>query len=109
MRVLAFAVVWSLLGAARADDSLEAALKKLAGDLGRPDSLKHEDARLRDRIRAANRESSRGWAALKSKGDWERFRAERVARLEKSLGAKVAPPRDLKVKVRRATSLDGCQ
>src|SRR4051812_37547609 len=107
MRALTLVVALSFIGATRADDALEAALKKLAGDLGRPDSLKHEEARLRDRIRAANKESSRGWAALKSKEDWERFRAERVARLEKSLGARAAPPRDPKEKERRPSHIDG--
>lgn len=109
MRVLTLVAVLSLLAGARADDALKAALQKMAGDLGRPDSLKNEGERLRDRIRAANQESTRGWRELKAKEDWERFRRERVARLEQSLGAKMGPPRNLNVSVRRTTPLDGCR
>ncbi len=41
----------------------------------------------RRRVFEANRRSSRQWRAIESRGDWERFRDERLARLRESLGS----------------------
>src|SRR6187200_1767586 len=42
---------------------------------------------LRGRIQEANRESTRQWRSLKSRDDWEAFRAARLAAMRKSLGS----------------------
>ncbi|MBW3543513.1 MAG: hypothetical protein KY476_24945, partial [Planctomycetes bacterium] len=68
---------------------------------------------LRRRIDAANQRSSEGWRKIANREDWERFRDERLAALEASLGefppaaALIARSDDGTLKVRKTASLEG--
>src|SRR5262245_12742554 len=65
----------------------EAEREQLRGMLGRS---------LREQIAAANRASSEAWGKIQTREDWERFRAEKLSLLRKSLGT--LPPRPAKPK-----------
>ncbi len=51
------------------------------------------------RLREANVRSSAAWQAIKTREDWERFRAPRLAALRGSLGQFPEPPKKLNVRV----------
>src|SRR5262245_47916341 len=74
----------------------EAEREQLRGMLGRS---------LRDQIAAANRASSEAWGRIQTREDWERFRAEKLALLRKSLGT--LPPRPAKPKTLVTKRIDG--
>ena len=74
----------------------EAEREQLRGMLGRS---------LRDQIAAANRASSEAWGKIQTREDWERFRAEKLALLRKSLGT--LPQRPAKPKTLVTGRIDG--
>jgi dienelactone hydrolase len=53
---------------------------------------------VRAGLEAANRRETRAWEALRSRADWEQYRAPRIRALRESLGT-FPPPADLKVHV----------
>lgn len=74
----------------------EAEREQLKSQLGRS---------LRDQISAANRASSEAWAKIQTREDWEKFRAEKIGLLRKSLGT--LPPRLAKPKLMVTGRIDG--
>jgi hypothetical protein len=62
-------------------------------------------ADIKARRDAINKADSDAWHALKTREDWEQFKAPRIAALKRSLGTWPTPPKDLKVHVTR--TLDG--
>ncbi|HZN36313.1 MAG TPA: hypothetical protein VFB80_20935 [Pirellulaceae bacterium] len=74
----------------------EAERDQLRGMLGRS---------LREQIAAGNRASSEAWGKIQSREDWERFRAEKLALLRKSLGT--LPPRPARPKTLVTGRIDG--
>src|SRR5262245_25522770 len=60
----------------------------------------------RDQLAEVGWRESEAWAGVKSTADWEKYRAVRIEALRKSLGTFPAPPKDLKVKVRKTIEGD---
>jgi dienelactone hydrolase len=75
-----------------------------ASDLGKslPKMLAADIKARRDAINQADTER---WQALKTREDWEKFKAPRLEALKRSLGAWPTPPKDLKIHVTK--TLDG--
>src|SRR5690348_14502004 len=78
----------ALCSFASAQDQLVDALQKLDARVFKPDStdakLRWDSARkLRDEV---NKRDVAAWRAVKTKADWEKFRDERIAKLNDSLG-----------------------
>src|SRR5215211_3056223 len=61
---------------------------------------------LREKLLAAGDRETQAWSKLRGKEDWEKYRDERILALKKSLGTSPAPPKDLKVKVRKTLEGD---
>src|SRR5260370_36379355 len=102
---LFFAMCLPLAGADEpSDKKLAARLRELdekdlktQGDAAKlfPQMLYKDARRRRD---AANRRDFDAWKAIKSRADWERFRAPRLKALRASLGTFPPVPGDLKVR-----------
>ena len=64
-------------------------------------------ADIKARRDAINKADSDAWHALKTREDWEQFKAPRIAALKRSLGTWPAPPKVLKVHVTRTLEGEG--
>jgi cephalosporin-C deacetylase-like acetyl esterase len=101
------ALVSIVFTASRAEDekpALAAALRKLNGtaipaEVAKerpPEKMLWSD--VRRRLQAANDRESAAWRAVRTREDWEKFRAPRLAALRQSLGQFPEGPTDLKVR-----------
>lgn len=114
-KFLAFAMMLAACtSVARADspaDELAERLKALAPDVlpaeqrdaGRASVRKDQ----RERLLAANKQSSESWYAVKSRQQWEAFRKPRIDALRKSLGLFPSPPEELNTIITKTLDGDG--
>jgi dienelactone hydrolase len=109
-----FAISLSLFVAANAiaqnkNQDLIDALQKLDARVFKPDSA---DAKLRgDTLRLlredVNKHDVEAWRSIKTKADWEMFRAEHLAKLRGSLGRFPEAPKEVKVVTTKKLQGDG--
>ena len=92
-----------------ADTSLVEALRALDANVLTPEERAFHSLDLRRdaqaRIAEVNRKDREAWAALKSRGDWEKFVAPRIEALRKSLGE--FPPVPAKLPVHHTRTVEG--
>jgi cephalosporin-C deacetylase-like acetyl esterase len=85
------------------DMSAVEALQRLSTDVYAKADGERLASMVRDdqvrRLREANRRSSEAWQSIKTREDWEKFRAERLAALKASLGTFPEPPKKLNVRI----------
>ena len=100
--VLAVDLLGQMRGAVRADDKrdvapLVKAVQALSSDVYPASERERLASMVRDdqsrRLREANRRGSQAWEAIKTREDWERFRAARIAAIRSSLGQFAKPSR----------------
>jgi dienelactone hydrolase len=104
MNALAPVVLAGLLAGAAPPETWTSLADRLPIGKHDPD---REHERVRSALRGAGTGQMWGWLNLEDRQDWEKFRDERLARLRTSLGRYPAPPRDLKVCIRRTLEGDG--
>src|ERR1051325_5821637 len=113
---------WTVISAwpmqARAEDdtavqALAVQLQKLAGktspaekDKGRPLS-EMLSRQIHARLHEANQREVKAFEKVKTRADWDRFRAVRITALRESLGSFTPAPRDATIRSTRTIAGDG--
>lgn len=78
------------------------------GSGARPERLKEMlREHVRQRRQALNRADGEAWRTLRTREEWERWKAPRIAALRRSLGQFPDPPKDLKVQATKVLEGEG--
>jgi len=112
-RVLLLTIL--ILLPARADDATDALAKELRDYATAELAKVGKDGKystalsdyLRKRIQRANDEDREQWLKVKSRGDWEKFRDERINALRESLGTWPEVPKSIPTQVTKTIEADG--
>lgn len=108
------AVIGSFLAPCQADELVERlrgldARVIVRGKVRQPPLATMLASDVQARLHMANRVDARAWDLVRTRADWERFRAARLAALRSALGEFPPVPRDLKVRSTGRHEGDGYQ